>query len=99
MEQHLLAIPASTGPLLISRTGYAAGRPVEWRKTLIRGDRLALLAEFSARTGYRLAPGTRYPAPRAGRPPSPGEVAGMASRAGPQWENRTFGRTRPSHFG
>jgi GntR family transcriptional regulator len=64
-EQRLLAIPATTGALLISRVGCAAGRPVEWRQTLIRGDRFSLLAEFSSRTGYRLAPDARYPAPRA----------------------------------
>ncbi len=60
-EQRLLAIPATTGALLISRVGCAAGRPVEWRQTLIRGDRFSLLAEFSARTGYRLTPDSRYP--------------------------------------
>ena len=76
-EQRLLAIPATTGALLISRTAYAGGRAVEWRQTLIRGDRFSLLAEFSSRAGYRLAPDTRYPVPRAltspaapGRPPS-----------------------------
>ena len=63
-QQRLLAIPATTGALLISRTGCAAGVPVEWRQTLIRGDRFSLLAEFSARTGYRLAPDSRYPVPR-----------------------------------
>lgn len=63
-ERRLLDIPPSTGALLISRLGYAAGRPVEWRRTLIRGDRFSFLAEFSARTGYRLAPDSRYPAPR-----------------------------------
>lgn len=59
--QRLLAIPATTGALLISRLGCAAGRPVEWRQTLIRGDRFSLLAEFSSRTGYRLTPDSRYP--------------------------------------
>lgn len=62
-EQRLLGIPPSTGALLITRLGCAAGRPVEWRRTLIRCDRFSLLAEFSARTGYRLAPDSRYPAP------------------------------------
>lgn len=60
-EQRLLAIPATTGALLISRLGCAAGRPVEWRQTLIRGDRFSLLAEFSSRTGYRLTPDSWYP--------------------------------------
>ncbi len=64
-EQRALAIPPSTGALMISRLGYAAGQPVEWRRTLIRGDRFALLAEFSSRTGYRLVPGGSYPVPTA----------------------------------
>ena len=63
-QQRLLGISPSTGALAISRLGYAAGRLVEWRTTLIRGDRFCLLAEFSARTGYRLAPdGSRRPFP------------------------------------
>ena len=64
-EQRLLGISPSTGALLITRLGYAGGQPVEWRRTLIRGDRFSLLAEFSSRTGYRLAPDHRYPVPAA----------------------------------
>lgn len=56
-EQRHLQITSTTGALSIGRLGYAAGRPVEWRRTLIRGDRFSLLAEFSPRIGYRLAPG------------------------------------------
>jgi len=62
-EQRVLGTSPSTGALLISRLGFAADRPVEWRRSLIRGDRFSLLAEFSARTGYRLVPNDRYPAP------------------------------------
>jgi GntR family transcriptional regulator len=62
-EQHLLKIPPSTGALLVTRLGYAGSRPVEWRRTLIRGDRFSLVAEFTSRTGYRLAPDGRYPVP------------------------------------
>ena len=60
-ERRALGIPSSTGALLISRLGYAAGLPVEWRRSLIRGDRFSLLADFSSRTGYRLGPGRSYP--------------------------------------
>ena len=60
-EQRLLGIGPATGALAISRLGYTGHRPVEWRTTLIRGDRFCLLAEFSARTGYRLAPDGRFP--------------------------------------
>jgi GntR family transcriptional regulator len=38
----------------INRLSHAQGRPVEWRHTLVRGDRYALTAEFSAHIGYRL---------------------------------------------
>jgi GntR family transcriptional regulator len=60
-QRRLLGIGPSTGALAISRLGHAAGRPVEWRHTLIRGDRFSLLAEFSARTGYRVALDSRFP--------------------------------------
>jgi GntR family transcriptional regulator len=39
----------------------AAGRPVEWRHTVIRGDRFSLPAEFSVHTGYRVTPDSRFP--------------------------------------
>jgi GntR family transcriptional regulator len=66
-EQRLLGIPPSTGALAIDRLGHAGGRPMEWRHTLIRGDRFSLLAEFSSRTGYQLTlgrPGSRQALPR-----------------------------------
>lgn len=66
-EQRALGIAPSTGALLISRLGHAAGRPLEWRRTLIRGDRFSLLAEFSSRTGYRLGLGSSYQAGRGRR--------------------------------
>ncbi len=53
-ERRLLGIPASTGALAIDRIGYCEGGPVEWRHTLIRGDRFSFIAEFSSRTGYQL---------------------------------------------
>jgi GntR family transcriptional regulator len=61
-EQRLLTITPSTGALAIDRLGHADGKPVEWRHTLIRGDRFTLLAEFSPRTGYQLNLGSLYPA-------------------------------------
>lgn len=64
-EQRHLRITAATGALAIRRLGYVGGRPVEWRHTLIRGDRFSLLAEFSSRTGYRLTlSGPELPAGR-----------------------------------
>ena len=63
-ERHLLEIPPVTGALAIDRLGHADGKPVEWRHTLIRGDRFSLLAEFSIQTGYQLTLGSPYPAAR-----------------------------------
>jgi len=60
-QQRLLALPRSVGALAIDRLGYAGDRPVEWRHTLIRGDRFALIADFSHRTGYQLHLDSRYP--------------------------------------
>jgi GntR family transcriptional regulator len=61
-QQRLLDLPRAAGAFAIDRLGYAGGRPVEWRHTVIRGDRFSLAADFSARTGYKLQPATRYPA-------------------------------------
>jgi GntR family transcriptional regulator len=63
--QRLLALPRSVGVLAIDRLGYSGDRPVEWRHTLIRGDRFSLSADFSHRTGYRLHLDSRYRALRA----------------------------------
>lgn len=53
-EQRLLQLPPATVALEIRRLGYAEGRPLEWRRTVIRGDRFSLFTDFSHRTGYRL---------------------------------------------
>jgi GntR family transcriptional regulator len=53
-ERDLLSIGPDVAAFAIDRLGCAAGRPVEWRHTLVRGDRFSVTAEFSARTGYRL---------------------------------------------
>ncbi|HEX3780203.1 MAG TPA: GntR family transcriptional regulator [Pseudonocardiaceae bacterium] len=53
-ERAQLHCPAEVAAFSINRLGHVQGRPVEWRHTLIRGDRFALTAEFSASTGYRL---------------------------------------------
>ncbi|GAA3524012.1 GntR family transcriptional regulator PhnF [Amycolatopsis ultiminotia] len=57
-ERALLGGDPGTAAFSICRLGTSAGTPVEWRHTLVRGDRFALTAEFSGRTGYRLV-GTR----------------------------------------
>jgi GntR family transcriptional regulator len=54
-ERALLNCPGNAAAFSINRLGLAQGRPVEWRHTLVRGDRFALTAEFSAKAGYRFA--------------------------------------------
>ena len=56
-ERSLLAIGARTAVFSIERVGYLRDRPIEWRRTLVRGDRFKVVAEFSGRSGYRVEPG------------------------------------------
>jgi GntR family transcriptional regulator len=58
-ERVLLHCPADAAVFSIIRQGTTQNRPVEWRHTVVRGDRFALSAEFSANTGYRLTPAPR----------------------------------------
>jgi len=53
-QRRLLNIPATASALAIDRLGYADGQPIEWRHTLIRGDRFTLVAEFSPRVSYQM---------------------------------------------
>jgi GntR family transcriptional regulator len=53
-ERRLLGIGADVAAFAIDRLGLADDRRVEWRQTLVRGDRFTVSAEFSARSGYRL---------------------------------------------
>jgi GntR family transcriptional regulator len=55
-ERTLLHCPPEAAAFSINRQGMSQNRPVEWRHTLVRGDRFGLSAEFSANTGYRLTP-------------------------------------------
>jgi GntR family transcriptional regulator len=65
-ERRLLGLPEGVAAFSIERIGRAGGRAdgraVEWRTTLIRGDRFSVVAQFDARAGYRLdLAGTRFP--------------------------------------
>ncbi|WP_027946258.1 GntR family transcriptional regulator [Amycolatopsis taiwanensis] len=53
-ERALLRCGPDTAALSINRLGRMGERPLEWRHTLVRGDRFSLTADFSAKTGYRL---------------------------------------------
>jgi GntR family transcriptional regulator len=66
-ERRVLGAPPDTALFRIERLGRAGSRPVEWRQTIVRGDRFAFRAEFSARGGYQLAVAA---VPEDGRPSS-----------------------------
>lgn len=46
-ERRLLELPDDVATLHLERLGEVRGRPVEWRRTLIRGDRFALNADLA----------------------------------------------------
>ena len=50
----LLALPDDVGVMRIERIATVDDRLVEWRSTVLRGDRFAVSSEWSRRTGYRL---------------------------------------------
>ena len=45
-EQALLRVPPTSALLAVERTGCLHGRPVEHRRTLVRGDRFAVTAHY-----------------------------------------------------
>jgi GntR family transcriptional regulator len=53
-ERTHLDCPDHVAAFSIHRLGHTRSRPVEWRHTLVRGDRYALAADFSATAGYQL---------------------------------------------
>ncbi|PRY46533.1 GntR family transcriptional regulator [Umezawaea tangerina] len=53
-ERARLDCPAGAAVFSINRLGRSRERPVEWRHTVVRGDRFALTADFSAHSGYQL---------------------------------------------
>ncbi len=64
-QRDLLAVPRGVACLAIERTGMAGAEVVEYRRTLVRADRFAVVAEWSAR-GYSL--GAAPTRPVQGRP-------------------------------
>ena len=55
-ERGLLQMPATAALLMVERTGCLHGRPLEFRHTLVRGDRYAVTASFDSR-GYSVTAG------------------------------------------
>jgi GntR family transcriptional regulator len=53
-ERELLRCPPGTAGFSIHRLGFSRQQPVEWRHTVVRGDRFTLTARFDAQAGYQL---------------------------------------------
>lgn len=56
-ERDLLQVPPTSAVFAIEREGRAGVQLVEWRQTVVRGDRFVLRADFSA-SGYHLTVGS-----------------------------------------
>lgn len=54
-ERRLLQLPAGTALLVVERTGWQQ-RPLEFRRTIVRGDRFSITASFDPR-GYQVSAG------------------------------------------
>jgi GntR family transcriptional regulator len=53
-QRKLLSLPTGTVAMQVQRIGCLRDQPVEWRETLIRGDRFSVIAQWSAQEGYRM---------------------------------------------
>lgn len=67
--RRLLQIPAGSAAMEVRRTAHLRDQAVEWRETIIRGDRFSVIADWSTHEGYRMdvrtAPETEGPSRRA----------------------------------
>lgn len=54
-ERAALQVTPEVAAFAIERVGYAGRRAVEWRHTLVRGDRFAVNAQFSGRDGHQFS--------------------------------------------
>lgn len=53
-ERELLEASPGVAAFAIERLGIRGDERLEWRHTLVRGDRFAVSADFSARSGYQM---------------------------------------------
>lgn len=53
-ERRLLGLGSPTAAFAIDRLGCSGEQLVEWRRTVVRGDRFVVAAQFSGRQGYQL---------------------------------------------
>lgn len=59
-ERALLGLDGRGATLAIDRLGEWRGRPVEWRQTLVRGDRFALVSDLGRAAPLAFAMGDRF---------------------------------------
>jgi GntR family transcriptional regulator len=52
--RQVLAMPSGCAAMEVRRTGCLRDQPVEWRETVIRGDRFSVTAQWSAQQGFRM---------------------------------------------
>ncbi|MGQ0479613.1 MAG: GntR family transcriptional regulator [Pseudonocardia sp.] len=52
--RRILAISAGSAAMEVRRLGCLRDQPVEWRETVIRGDRFSVTTQWSAQEGYRM---------------------------------------------
>lgn len=55
VQRELLQLDPAVAVFAVDRVGHVGPRPVEVRRTLVRGDRFSMSAQFSGRTGYHLS--------------------------------------------
>jgi GntR family transcriptional regulator len=63
VRARLLGIAAGDPVFRIDRVGHQDGVPVEWRQTVVRGDRFSLTAAFGPRRSWQLDPDASDRAP------------------------------------
>lgn len=52
--RRLLKLDSHIALLAIERIGRISGEPVEWRETLVRGDRFSVIAHWAPHTAYQM---------------------------------------------
>jgi GntR family transcriptional regulator len=63
-QRQRLALPRGAALLAIERVGCVDGAPIEWRESVVRGDRFSVLARWAPHSAYqmRIADGSPLPA-------------------------------------
>ncbi|HEX5596712.1 MAG TPA: GntR family transcriptional regulator [Micromonosporaceae bacterium] len=55
-QRQLLGLGRGVALLAIDRIGRIDGEPVEWRETLVRGDRFSVVAQWASHSAYQMSP-------------------------------------------